>query len=343
MTRTRILFFGSDFISTKSLKAIYEAKNKAGQNLCSRIGIVCPPPQRTGRGLRNVTNSPILDFARKHEIECFTAPAKRKAELKEWCLPQNLSDSFDIGVVVSFGYFLPSELIRSFKYGAINLHPSLLPMYRGAAPIQHALINGDGETGISIINVDDSAFDVGDILFQVKEQIRPEDTFLSLADRLGDIGAEHLVNVLQDFEVVEAQKWPQKTKSNVGVLRAPKIKPRDSNIRWGEQTAKQAVDLWRGIGEQIGIFSGYGGKRVRLRSISPVSAAEFRQIPAKSVPGHIHLERVHKKNRIAIKCMEGWIECTSFQFDGRKIIDANSFANGFLKKDPLLNYFETLE
>lgn len=149
--------------------------------------MVCPPDRYTGRKRETITPSKshypisgkphvtLLFFflhlgetkgiAETHKLDIFHTPAQAKT-LDDWNVPSN--KSYDLGVVVSFGYFIPPHIISSFKYGAVNVHPSLLPKYRGAAPIQHAILYGDSQTGVTIQELDDREFDAGRILAQTK-------------------------------------------------------------------------------------------------------------------------------------------------------------------------------
>ncbi|KAI9336662.1 formyl transferase, partial [Pilaira anomala] len=104
-------------------------------------------------------------IAESNRLEIFCTPPSAK-DLSNWKVPTD--KQYDLGVVVSFGYFIPPHIISAFKYGAVNVHPSLLPKYRGAAPIQHAIMYGDSETGVSVQELDDKEFDAGRILTQEK-------------------------------------------------------------------------------------------------------------------------------------------------------------------------------
>jgi len=302
------------------------------------IDIVCPPARKTGRGLKKTAYSPIRAVAEHHGITCYDAPAKQKEPFSKWILPKDFDQKYDIGVVVSFGYFLPKELIRGFKCGAINLHPSILPKYRGAAPIQHALINGDVETGVSIIKVDETAFDVGGILSQSTFPIRIDDTFSSLAASLAVLGSEQVVSVLQDFPSAERNMKQQVVLPGDKILNAPKLKAQDTIIRWSELSSRQVYNLWRGIGEQMGVFTHLASKRIRLMRVELIdennaSDQALTQLNDSYSSGYIYYDkRSAREGCVYVKCKEGWIKCTSFKFNGRKEIDGTSFINGFLKQ-----------
>lgn len=129
---------------------------------------------------------------------------------------------WDLGVVVSFGYFLTPNVLACLRSGAINLHPSLLPKYRGAAPVPHALLNGDTDTGVSIINIDPRTFDSGSILTQEVHPIQPDDTCTSLLPRLASAGADCVAKVLHDLEGHRRNAVMQDPQL---ATRAPKLRP----------------------------------------------------------------------------------------------------------------------
>lgn len=137
-------------------------------------------------------------------------PANAKS-LADWTLPPppNNSDNssndgfmYDLGVVVSFGYFIPPHIISAFRYGAINVHPSLLPKFRGAAPIQHTILQGESETGVTVQELDDKEFDAGRILAQTVVDLTPVEhpTYKDLSVFLANVGSDLLIDTLQNFD-----------------------------------------------------------------------------------------------------------------------------------------------
>ena len=180
----RLVFFGTDEVSLPTLKKIHQAAldgtcDSHGRRICSdSLLVVCPPDVRKGRK-RVLQPVPVKQYCLDHGIpvvhppsrsssdsDAGSVPTDNESNLQRW-IP-NDAGVFDVGVVVSFGYMIPEEvLLRSIgPYGAINLHPSLLPRYRGAAPVPRCLLNGDKETGTSIIRVTAKKFDSGDVLLQ---------------------------------------------------------------------------------------------------------------------------------------------------------------------------------
>lgn len=198
--KLKLLFFGTDDFASLHLKALIKEKsNKKNRlyttstdtlyiendNSCiESLELICPPDRFTGRKLETLTPSNKREsfsniginfffffflkgetkgVAELYNIPVHHTPLQAKT-LNDWHLPKD--QQYDLGVVVSFGYFIPPHIISQFRFGAINVHPSLLPKYRGAAPIQHAIINGDHETGVTVQELDDKEFDAGRILAQ---------------------------------------------------------------------------------------------------------------------------------------------------------------------------------
>ncbi|CAG8596485.1 17283_t:CDS:2 [Dentiscutata erythropus] len=243
-------------------------------NLKRSIEVVVPPDRRTGRGLKTITQStvdtsfpwreknnylsfcekltsfrPVKLFAQDNNLVIHEAPQKT---LQAWKIPKPRDleaihfdiDRFDIGVVVSFGYFLSPAILESFKKGSMNVHPSLLPKYRGAAPIQYAILNGDQETGITIQELHPEIFDAGKILRQISVAIPSESTYQSLESILAAEGAELLVDTLRYLDYFQANAQEQDTTK---ATKAPKISKDMAEIKWNQITADRLDKLYHSI------------------------------------------------------------------------------------------------
>ncbi|ETW05133.1 methionyl-tRNA formyltransferase, variant 1 [Aphanomyces invadans] len=225
----RVLFFGTDNISLATLKLLHA--NMIGQSktpLIEDIEIICPPDKRMGKA-RNKAPVPVKQFALEHNLQVHHIPDNVKS-LKDWDMPAT-NGSFDIGVVVSFGYFIHPHMLANVRHGAINMHPSLLPKYRGPAPIPRALLHGDTKTGISVIEIDPLAFDVGRILLQKELPIPPTSTYLSLSTFLAEEGAKCVVEVLRD---VDNKKKRAIVQDDAVATKAPKMKREHGIVTWNE-------------------------------------------------------------------------------------------------------------
>ena len=184
----RIVFMGTPDFAVESLSAIYNA----GYEI---LGVVTNPDKPKGRGMKMIA-SPVKEFAVEHNLKVYQ-PIKIKNNEEFYNEMYNLKP--DLFCVVAYGKILPNDILEIPKYGAINVHGSLLPKYRGAAPIQMAVINGDEETGVTTMFMD-AGMDTGDIILSEKVKIGDDETTGELWDRLSKIGARLLVKTLEKIE-----------------------------------------------------------------------------------------------------------------------------------------------
>ncbi|KAI7864256.1 formyl transferase [Spinellus fusiger] len=164
-----ILFFGTDKFSAEHLKAVIQERDRPGSRI-GKLALVCPPDRYTGRKQKDITPCETKAMASLFDIPVYHTPADK--DLSKLKIPE----TYTLGVVVSFGQFIPPDIINSFKDGAINVHPSLLPKYRGAAPIQHTILAGESETGVTVQELHEKVFDGGRILLQRKMLHLPTNT-----------------------------------------------------------------------------------------------------------------------------------------------------------------------
>ncbi|KAI9105629.1 formyl transferase [Phlyctochytrium arcticum] len=240
-----ILFFGTDEFSIICLDRLRREQLENPGKLVSNIEVVTPPDNPRNK----IAQVPLRLFASKHDITSHYAPPK---SLRGWELPISMTRTpFDLAIVVSFGYFLPRSLIAQFRAGAFNIHPSLLPRHRGAAPLQHTILSGDTETGVSIIALDDKRFDTGEVLKQTRIPIASDVHYKELHDTLGRIGAEDMLRTLQDLERFKAEAKPQ---CEEGATKAPKVDKQDALIDW-QDSADRIYRLHRAIGYRVYLVS----------------------------------------------------------------------------------------
>ncbi|XP_030751420.1 methionyl-tRNA formyltransferase, mitochondrial-like [Sitophilus oryzae] len=279
----KILFFGSDNFSLYSLKTLY----REHQNNNSIISI-----------LKVVTNSnknPIWKFAEKHDLN-----------IQKWP-PDLIQNEYDLGVVVSFGHLIPENIINKFPLGMLNVHASLLPRWRGAAPIIYALANGDKETGITIMNIKPKHFDIGDIVLQKKINISDETKMPELHERLGKLGASCLLNTLNNLEEYLSNSTPQPAE---GVTYAPK----------NAHNLHRALDSLR-----HNLFTSVASSSVKLIDI------EICKSNAKCIaPGSVTYDKPSQTLRV--ECANGtFISVKRISVLGKKVMTASEFNNGYLK------------
>ena len=233
-----IVFMGTPDFAVESLKALYEA----GHNI---LAVVSQPDKPSGRGMK-LMPTPTKEFALEKGIKVYQPEKIRKNEefIKEL---KKLNP--DVMVVVAYGKILPVEILKIPKYGAINVHGSLLPKYRGAAPIQWAIINGDKETGITTMYMD-KGMDTGDMLLKETIEIEENDTYGSLYEKLKALGGELIVKTLE--ELVAGNLKSEKQPDDFSV--APMIFKENCKINWNK-SAKEIRDLVRGVNPAPGAWT----------------------------------------------------------------------------------------
>lgn len=242
----RVVFIGSGAIGVPTLRALAE-KHEV-------IAVFTRPDRPAGRGYRPQP-TPIKLAAEElglqiYQPEDINAPA---------VLEQIRELAPDVIVVASFGQILTGELLRIPRLGAINLHASLLPKYRGAAPIQWALIRGEQETGITTFLMDEG-MDTGPILLQRKIEITPEDDAGSIEEKLARLGAELMLETLKGLEEGTLKPQPQ---DHSAATYAPKLKKAHEKIDWA-RPARELVNLIRALSPHPGAFTLFRGKRLKI-------------------------------------------------------------------------------
>lgn len=309
----RVIFYGSDSFSLKSLQTLNENRLKKTDipQVVDSIKVVCPKL----KGL-------VADYALKEDLP-----------VSEWpyAVPNN---TFDVGVVVSFGHLIPASSIHACKYGMINVHPSLLPRWRGAAPLVHTLLAGDTESGISVITVAPKRFDTGKIVMQRAVTVPQGIHLVEYTSMMAKLGANLLLQCLQDLPVLLSTAQDQ---GSEGVTRASKISPSMGAVHWAQHTAEYVDRLYRAVGNFTTLTTSWHGCRVKLFDMVPpeqLATAKLEQlVKTENVkPGHCYY---HAKRKIlCIKCKEGWVAFSAITVKGHKRMTATDFSCGFLGKVP---------
>jgi len=256
----RILFMGSAEIAIPSLQSILN--NPADQ----LVAVVTQPDRPAGRK-RTLTPSPLKAFAQQKNLPIFTPE-------KIGTIAQDLANLHpDLIVVVAYGQYIPSTIINLAPHKAINLHPSLLPKYRGAAPIQWAIANGDTQTGVSIIYVD-KKMDAGDILNQATYPIHPDDTSATLHNALAQLGATLLQQTINDIRNNTLNPTPQNENH---VIEITKLTKQDGKIDWTQPATT--------IRNRIRAFNPWPGTYCTLPNGSPLKIWKAEVENATGTPG----------------------------------------------------------
>ncbi|KAI8578429.1 hypothetical protein K450DRAFT_246755 [Umbelopsis ramanniana AG] len=239
----RVLFFGNDEFAESHLKALLEEKER-DSTVISHIELVTSPDRRTGRKLSVLKPMATKVFAEKHNIPVHHTPSTGRT-LNGW----NPPTPFDLGVVVSFGYFVTPNVLKTLPLGAVNVHPSLLPAYRGASPLQYTIMNRDKVGGITVQELDEKAFDAGRILAQEEIDLstEPPKSYNDLRDRLSSIGVRLLVETIRDLE---SRKKNATVQDMTKVTKAPKIKKELAHVDFEGMEAVDIEAIFRAIGHQ---------------------------------------------------------------------------------------------
>ena len=257
-----ILFMGTPDFAKESLEAVYNSKYNI-------IGVVTNPDKPKGRGMK-VVASPVKEFATEKNIPVYQPEkVKNNTEFIEKIKKLNP----DIICVVAYGKILPEEILNIPKYGCINVHGSLLPKYRGAAPIQWAVLNGDKVTGVTTMYMD-AQMDTGDIILQKETQIGEDETTGELWNRLAKIGGELLVETLKKIEDGTAPREKQGTDYSL----APMLDKKMAKIDWKNQTTKQIKNLVRGLNPIMGAYTFLNGKKIKFWKVQAYSDEQILQM-----------------------------------------------------------------
>ena len=244
----KIVFMGTPDFARDSLEAIYNVGHEI-------VGVVTNPDKPKGRGMKMIA-SPVKEFANEKGLEIYQPEKVRK---NEEFIEKIKSLNPDVICVVAYGKILPKEILDIPSKGCINVHGSLLPKYRGAAPIQWAVLNGDKETGVTTMYMDEG-MDTGDMILKEKVTIGEDETTGELWERLSKIGGKLLVETLKKIEDGTAPR----EKQGEDFTMAPMLDKSISKIDWENQTAKQIKNLVRGLNPIMGAYTFLNEKKIKF-------------------------------------------------------------------------------
>lgn len=296
----RILFMGTPDIAAESLNALIAA----GHDICAVFTRADKPVGRK----QILTAPPVKQTAEANGIPVYQPRTLRDGSSDE--LIKSLAP--DIIVVVAYGCIIPPQLLHVAKYGCINLHVSLLPKYRGSAPIQWAVLNGDAETGVTIMQLDEG-LDTGDILYVQPVAIDPDMTSGELFDRVSAIGAKTLVEVLPK---IKAGKLTPKKQEEFLATKAPSLTKEMAQFDFTQPAAH--IHNWvRGMNPWPGAwFVTSGGKKLKVMECRAVEASG-------KAPGTVLATKP-----LTVACGEGAVQLLNVVPEGKKSMDGTAFAAG---------------
>ncbi|BBF43027.1 methionyl-tRNA formyltransferase [Lachnospiraceae bacterium KM106-2] len=298
----RVVFMGTPDFSVPTLEKLIEAKHEV-------VAVVTQPDKPKGRG-KSVQCSPVKEAALAHGIEVFQPVKVREPE----CVEKLRTYNADVFVVVAFGQILPKEILDMPKYGCVNVHGSLLPKYRGAAPIQWAVIDGEKTSGVTTMMMD-VGIDTGDMLLKSEITLDEKETGGSLFDKLKDIGADLLVETLAKIEAgtITPEKQDD-SQSNYA-----KMLTKSFGIIDFKKPAVQIERLIRGLNPWPSAYTTYGGKTLKIWSADVLN---------ENFDGEIGQIVKLTKNEMIVKTGEGALSLQEVQLEGKKRMDIESFLRG---------------
>ena len=265
--KPNLIFMGTPDFAVPSLKALSEN----GYNV---LMVVTQPDRPKGRG-RKIIHPPVKEVAQRIGYDVIQPVSIKDKDFFD--IITGLKP--DIFIVVAYGHIIPKNILAIPETGAINLHASLLPKYRGPAPIQWAIINGEKETGVTTMLMDDG-LDTGDILLSSKEQITVDDTSATLHDRLSILGADLLIKTLKSFENNDINPI---TQDHASATYAPLLKKTDGRINW-EKPSEYIASFIRGVTPWPGAFTFQDNKRLKIFSAKPI-LVEINEAPGTVIKG----------------------------------------------------------
>lgn len=295
----RIVFFGTPDFAVPSLAALLDGPGEV-------VGVVCQPDRPAGRGQR-LQPPPVKVLAEEYGV-----PVAQPTKLRDGRAVELLHDwNPDLIVVAAYGRILPRDILDLPPLGCINVHASLLPKYRGAAPVQWAILRGETETGVTIMRINER-MDEGDMLLQRSLQILPGETYGELQMRLAKLGAEALLEAISELRQGRLVATPQDHRA---ATLAPMIEKEDGRVDWAESSELIARKV-RAYNPWPSAFTYLAGKRLKIHRAGATAESTGRE------PGTVLM----LGETIRVAAGTGVVEIAELQLEGRKRLSAEEFA-----------------
>ncbi|PWM77237.1 MAG: methionyl-tRNA formyltransferase [Clostridium sp.] len=316
----RILFMGTPDFALESLKALYEAKYDI-------IGVVTNIDKPKGRGMKMVA-SPVKEYAIEKNLQVYQPiKVRNNPEFLEEVRKLNP----DLICVVAYGKILPQELLDIPKYGCVNVHGSLLPEYRGAAPIQWAVLNGDKKTGVTTMFMN-AGMDMGDMILKEEVEIGEDETTGELWDRLKTIGANLLIKTVKEIENGTATRTKQPEEGTM----APMLSKEMAKIDWKNKTANDIKNLVRGLNPIMGAYTFLDGKKIKFWKVQTLTENELLEKFQELEEYKYHLNKMQAgtvlfsddKKGLFIKANGGILQVLEIQGENSKRMAVGDFLRG---------------
>ncbi len=309
-----LVFMGTPDFAKISLERIIDAGYEVS-------AVVTNTDKQKGRGMKFIP-SPVKEYALEKKIKVLQ-PQKLKENNEFYNEIKNLNP--DLIVVVAYGKILPKQILDIPKLGCINLHGSLLPKYRGAAPVQWAVLNGDKITGVTTMYMDET-MDTGDMILKQEVKIDDNETMGELWNRLADIGADKLVETIKLIYENKAPRIKQTGEASI----APMLDKQMSKIDWNKLNANQIKNLVRGLNPIMGAYCFWRGKKVKLWKVDVIKGIEGINLNEKEIDSKPYgtIVFVDKKRGLYIKCIDGFLSVLEIQAENSKKMSISNFLNG---------------
>lgn len=305
----KVIFMGTPDFAVGTLETLIEAGHEV-------VLAVTQPDKPKGRG-KEMQYTPVKECALKHAIPVFQPRRVREPE----CIEELRKYDADIMVVVAFGQILPKEILEMCTYGCVNVHASLLPKYRGSAPIQWAIIDGEEVTGVTTMQMDEG-LDTGDMLLKTEIPVEPKETGGSLFDKLAQAGAKLCVETLEALQNGTVTPIPQ---GETTTAYAKMLDKQLGDINWNK-TAVEIERLIRGLTPWPSAYTNWNEKVMKIWD-AEVSDIDVEMEDAK--PGTI--VKV-EKDAFYVQTGEGLLKVCELQIPGKKRMDAGAFLRGYQVK-----------
>ncbi|WP_304508994.1 methionyl-tRNA formyltransferase [Anaerotignum sp.] len=298
----RVIFMGTPDFAVYSLKALLTQHEV--------IAVVSQPDKPKGRG-KKLVPTPVKEYALEQGLQVYQPEKARDPEFVT--LLEELAP--DVIAVTAFGQILPESILNIPKYGCINVHGSLLPQYRGAAPMQWSIINGEKVTGITTMFMA-KGMDTGDMLLTTEVEITPEDNFSSVHDKMAEAGANLLLDTLSALQAGTVKRVPQ---DHEAATYAPMITKETGHIDW-TKSAQEIIDLMRGLDPTPGAYTVYEEE--------PLKIFKGMQAEGDYLQGKTGEVIDITKKGFVVKCGDGALIITELQVRGKKRMAADAYLRG---------------
>ena len=301
----RALFFGSPAFAVPSLDVL--------ASLAEIVGVVCQPDRPAGRGL-GLKAPPVKERALALGLPVEQPTKLRTGAFGAWVRAQ----AVDVALVVAYGRILPKDVLEGPRLGCVNVHASLLPKYRGAAPITWAVVHGESESGVTLMKLDEG-MDTGPTFARIATGIGPDETAGELSERLAALGADAVREQLPAYLAGDVTLTPQ---DEARATMAPMLDKGDGKIDWS-RSAGRVHDHVRGMSPWPGAFTRARGKTVKVHKTRPLASLEASGRASRA--GEV---LVADRTRVVVACGEGCVEIASVQLEGKRPMTGADWAMG---------------